>query len=626
MSVILRRAYYLFLLLTLSLNTPAQESKLMVSYTRDSLLEKIVATAHADIQAGRYDIAIIALEGLTDRQYLPLFRKELLPAVYLNLGGAYLFKGEYENCIACLHQAEFYATSQPDKHSLSLIKTYNNLSVALNRIEENEDALKYLEKAEGMAVKYRYNRLIAGIHVNKGRIYKEMKQWDKSKAEFKVALSFIDSLKASDRSVGISARETKQIIATNTGQLFLLQGKLQQSLLYFKNAQLLSRPGTNPYNTIPIVLGLGKTYAALKEYRLAEKYLSEALDISRKKKVADGEIEALQHLSRIYADIKNYEKAYQYRLAFDAKENDIRNITKLKEIRGLEIKYSIADKDRQIAESKLQIVQQQKNIGRKDSWIYGIATGSLMLLFTGFLAYRSLRYKQRNQRNQIQLLQQEKEINQLRALMQGEEKERKRIAHELHDGIGGMLAAVKMNFAAFKKKHEPYHDLDELAQLLNMLDDTSDEVRKTAHNLMPSILLKHTLVEALITYCSYINARGSLNVRFQEYQVPEELPKDFELMIYRTIQELIQNMLKHAAATIAVIELEYRDGNFNVTVEDNGKGFDTRQVAGQGYGLQNIAFKVQALKGYISIESAPGKGTTISIAFKGEHIFQSFYN
>ncbi len=189
-----------------------------------------------------------------------------------------------------------------------------------------------------------------------------------------------------------------------------------------------------------------------------------------------------------------------------------------------------------------------------------------------------------------------------------------------------MLAAVKMNFAAFRKRHEPYHDQGELTQLLDMLDDTSDEVRKTAHNLMPSILLKHTLGEALITYCSYINARGSLNIRFQEYQVPRDLPKDFELMVYRTTQELIQNILKHAAATIAVIELEYRDGNFNVTVEDNGKGFDTRQVASQGYGLQNIAFKVQALKGYISIESAPGKGTTISIAFKGAHILQSFYS
>lgn len=626
MSVVLRRAYYLFLLLTVSLNVPAQENKISVSYNRDSLVQKIIATAYADIQAGRYDIAIMALEGLTDMQHLTIFKKEQLPAIYLNLGGAYLFKGDYERCIAYLHQAEYYALKQPGKYSIGLIKVYNNLSVALNRIAENDEALRYLEKAENIAVTNKYNRLIAGIHVNKGRIYKEMKLWDKSKSEFELALNFIDSLEGSDRAIGISARDTRQLIATNTGQLFLLQGNPQQALSYFKDAQVLCRSSTNPYNTVPNVLGLGKAYAALKQHKLAEKNLLEALDISQKKKVADGEMEALQQLSKVYAATGDYEKAYQYRLAFDAKEDDIRSAAKVKEIRNLEVKYSIAEKDRQIAEGKLQIVQQQKNIGRKDSWIYGITTGSFMLLFTGFIAYRSLRYKQRNQKNQIQLLQQEKEINQLKALMQGEEKERKRIAHELHDGIGGMLAAVKMNFAAFKKKHEPYHDPEELGQLLNMLDDTSDEVRKAAHNLMPSILLKHTLAEALITYCSYINARGSLNIRFQEYQVPQELPKDFELMVYRTTQELIQNILKHAGATMAVIELEYRDGNFNVTVEDNGKGFDTRQAASQGYGLQNIAFKVQALKGHISIESAPGKGTTISIKFKGEHILQSFYS
>ncbi len=107
MNVVLRRACFLFLLSTAALNIQAQENKLSVSYDKDSVCEKIIATAYSDIQAGRYDIAIMALEGLIDLQHLPIFKKDLLPSVYLNLGGAYLFKGDYESCITHLHGQNF---------------------------------------------------------------------------------------------------------------------------------------------------------------------------------------------------------------------------------------------------------------------------------------------------------------------------------------------------------------------------------------------------------------------------------------------------------------------------------------------------------------------------------------
>src|SRR5690606_10316520 len=161
------------------------------------------------------------------------------------------------------------------------------------------------------------------------------------------------------------------------------------------------------------------------------------------------------------------------------------------------------------------------------------------------------------------LLQQEKEINILKASMKGEERERTRIAYELHDGIGGMLAAVKMNFGAVKQRYEHLYGLEELSSLMNMLEDTTDELRKTAHNLMPGILVSHSLAEALRIWCSNVNATGKLQVSLRVTGMDAPLPKDLELTLYRMIQELVQNIIKHARATKAEVDLAHRDGEIH---------------------------------------------------------------
>ena len=145
-----------------------------------------------------------------------------------------------------------------------------------------------------------------------------------------------------------------------------------------------------------------------------------------------------------------------------------------------------------------------------------------------------------------------------------------------------------------------------------MLQSTAIEVRKTAHNLMPDILLKYTLPEALHLYCEHIDTGDKLQINLQIYGALEELDKFLALSLYRIIQELVQNIIKHSKGTISEIQLRLDGEKLTVTVEDNGVGFK-KNIVSDGLGLQNVRSRIEALQGFISIESAPGMGTTVYI-------------
>ncbi len=621
-----KRVCLLLLIINCFLSTQALGQDRMIQFSTYPAQQQnaLFQRANTQIRSGHYDSAIKLLQQLLYINSIPGQKTTLLPAIYNHLGGAYIFKGQFDKAINYLQKGIMASKQDSDSGSTMLIKIYNNLSIVYNRIAENEQALAYLEKAEKIAYQYHHHDIVAAVLVNKGRIYKEMHQWKQSRKQFERALGFLDSIKNMEGVYGMSVSEFRQVALTNMGYLLLQQNKPHSALNYFDQALKLLTAKDNPYNSVPTLLGLGKTYLNLKDYTRAEQYLLRAYVLSTQNKVGDGITESMEKLSQLYAEKGDFKQAYRFHLGYVAMNTEIRGSDKIKEIKNLETRYKVAEKDKQLAEHKLRIAEQQKDIAQKNLWISGITIGGCAILLSGFMAYRNLKHRQRSQLSAIQLLQQEKEIDLLKALMQGEEKERKRIAHDLHDGIGGMLAAMKMNFAALKTRYDAQYNLTDLEPLLRMLEDTSDEVRKTAHNLMPSILLKHNLKEALTGYCDQISSSGRLYIRFYARQLPESLPKDFELMVYRTVQELIQNIIKHADASEAVVELEHREKKFNITVEDNGKGFRTDQLDIKGFGLQNIQFKVQALQGTILIESFPGKGTTISISFDEEHVLQSF--
>jgi signal transduction histidine kinase len=152
---------------------------------------------------------------------------------------------------------------------------------------------------------------------------------------------------------------------------------------------------------------------------------------------------------------------------------------------------------------------------------------------------------------------------------------------------------------------------------LDMIDASIKELRRVAHNMMPEMLTKFGLDEAVKEYCNTINATRLVEVQYQSLGMEERLDKSVEIIIYRIIQELLNNILKHAGATRAFVQLIRENNRLNILVEDNGKGFDTALLEmSKGAGWVNIRSRVEYLKGQLDIHSEPGKGTLVNIEFK----------
>jgi signal transduction histidine kinase len=210
----------------------------------------------------------------------------------------------------------------------------------------------------------------------------------------------------------------------------------------------------------------------------------------------------------------------------------------------------------------------------------------------------------------VQQLEQEKLTIATQSVLDGETAERSRLARDLHDGLGGMLSAVKLNL--FDVKNGVILEADDVSKfnrVVNLLDESMQELRRVAHNMMPESLSRYGLKVALTDFCGNIP-----NLKFHFYGEENRLEPRLEVMIYRTIHELVNNALKHASAEVINVQLVQQQDSVTLTVQDNGKGFDPA-VAVSGTGLNNIRNRAEMFRGTLDIVSSPGKGTEVSVSF-----------
>lgn len=236
-----------------------------------------------------------------------------------------------------------------------------------------------------------------------------------------------------------------------------------------------------------------------------------------------------------------------------------------------------------------------------------VATIIFLVFITGLFLF-VFHYRKR-----IIMHENEKQLLALNSMLKGQEEERSRMAKDLHDGVGGMLSGIKLNLSSMKG-NMIIQEKD--AQLFNksitQLDSAIAEMRRVAHNMMPEALLKFGLKEAIQDYCDGINESHTVTMKFTDIGNSKPIEKSIEVILYRVIQELSNNALKHAEAKNIFIQLNYHQKGLSLVVEDDGKGFDTGQTT-KGAGLQNVQSRVDYLKGNLSIESDGGKGTSVTI-------------
>lgn len=592
---------------TLPLYRQAMQLSRQLNYKRGLMLSLYYA-ANIYAEQGKYTMALAHYKEALPLCYTP-DNEDYLASMYNGIACIYQYTYDYGQSARYLYKAAFEGHKANAEFSYAGI--YNNLGFMLSKIGRQQQCFYYLNKAEQLARNQKGQELlVSGILLNKATIYVDMGKPDSGEYYLQ-------------RSLAIAEQHNfvvlKKIALINLGNIYMSADSNKQALHYFARAQQITGHINPIYSNAGNAM-MGGCYCALGQFDKGLPLMLAALEEAQQLGLGQNIIHINQMLAECYALKKDYPNAYKYHIAYDHLRDSIENKSRDQLVNQYEVKYRTAEKSRELAEKELYISRQDNYLKKTRLVIAGIGILSLLLGVTTVSLYRSHRQRSTMQAQQLQLLQQQQKIDQFKAFMEGEEKERTRIARELHDGLGGMMAAVKMNYSMLQNHYEQLaptnpgieaHDFEEIHE---MLDEVNNELRRTAYNLMPNILALHGIAEALKMYVDSINNYKHLYINLQINGEPGIEDKFFELTLYRITQELIQNVMKHAEATNMLIQLTFAGSRITLQVKDNGKGFDTTLV-NTGLGLKNIHFRVQSFGGEIAVTSSASTGTSVLIQF-----------
>ncbi|MBY0476628.1 MAG: sensor histidine kinase [Chitinophagaceae bacterium] len=381
------------------------------------------------------------------------------------------------------------------------------------------------------------------------------------------------------------------------------QNALKYALISIKNIEE-KKAGFNAYDRAGYYINGGAIYNSLQKPDSAILFLLAGMKIAQQITHREHMRDACEQLALAYAQKKKFDSAYIYHTLFSRIKDSINNENNLYEILQQEANLKI---QQQQQFQKLAIEKQK--LGR--NIIIAVAIFSFIII--GFL-YNRLQLRQKN-RYQMQLNMQQNELFNSIAVIQ--DKERKRIAEDIHDSLGSLLSAAKLKLSSLKEEqtNSSNKESENWQVTFQLLDEASAELRNISHNIMPASLSKLGLVAALKNLISQMSSSSAIQMNFSAHDFKERINEATEMSIYRIVLELINNVVKHANPTKTTVQLIKYPDYINISVEDNGKGFDfeSEMVSKKGIGLDNILSRVNYLKGKLDIDTSPGRGTTVII-------------
>lgn len=470
-----------------------------------------------------------------------------------NIGSSYDLLGDIDNAI------KYYKKAEPELININnyegLVTNYINQSSSLGKQKKYTEALGYCYKTLNLI------KANEGVGQYKHFVYETMAAIYKEQGNLKLAFEYQDSQ--------IMAKNEYINEQANT-KLLDLQTKYETEKKEYKINLLSKADSINALRINNQILQINQQQFAI---------VSQNLQLNKQQLLLAEDSIALLNKTEIINRKEAIEKQQQHQLSLLAKE---------KEIKDLEIK--------------------QKNL-----LTYGLIALLLATCLGGYVFYR---FKQAQQKNMLQqkLLEQEKQatVN----ILAAEEKERQRIATDLHDGVGQILTATWLNLQQIneeaQKANSPNKDFVE--RTLNLMNEGCKEVRAVSHNMMPNALLKKGLIDAVREFIQQLNTKQT-QINLQTQGLQKKLPNHVEAVLYRVIQESVNNVIKHAQATRLDISIGQEDnGEIDVMIEDNGIGFNVQEaLKKEGIGLQNIKSRIEFLKGTVQWDSNANNGTLVAI-------------
>lgn len=479
-----------------------------------------------------------------------------------NLGGVYINLGNYEQAKLYLGESIDLCFQNTDNSLLSnLANSYSRMGSIYFESEEYANALDYYRLADSVYSLTNNQRGQNNVQVNTAHIYANMNKFNLALLSYTSALNYYREQDMADGMI-----VAMQGMAGN----YAKRGFNQESIMYYDSSLMLAR---------------------------------EAGYLQR-------QMEVLQNIYFFYDNIGDYKSALAYHEALLDIKDSILNENTAFTVNDLMFKYDTKQKELDIVKQKNEKLRFKK---QRDSFIYTVF-GIVILALYLIIFFRTKQRKDKIINEQrIRQLEEEKKLLAARFLVEGQEKERKRIASAIHDSLGVLLSASKMHVTAIKDSSPENKALIDKAT--KFLDDASGEMRKISHNMMPGLLTKMGLFEALEDLFENINDTENIDAVVDVVgPKSERLPENHEIMIYRIVQEMVNNTLKHAEAGKIDLVMMMHPDQLVINYSDNGLGFDVEKVIEQkSLGIQSIHSRVSFLDGKINIKSTRGKGSLYTI-------------
>jgi signal transduction histidine kinase len=540
-------------------------------------------------QTAQLDSAlIVAKEGQAIYKDNPLNYKN---AKFHNvIASVYAYKKDYETSIIEFNKAIEIFDKNNDPYQVALIK--NNIANIFFSLSDYENAYKYSKESQAYLKSVNDTVYLPSLTAVTALSAIELNKLDEGNKLVEECLSLSERYGSV---IGLIIGHYAK------GEYLLAKNDLKNGIEEFDRSLAMSKKyGLKQYGLLNKT-GLLIAYNKIKDYTSAVKYGEDALKDAKLLQNENMLYSLHKHLGRAYAGSGDYKKAFENINTAHEIYRETSNAETQKSINDLLIKYETEKKEKELIQKDLQLAKDEVKLNKRKQWIVGLAA-LIVLLMLVYVLYSKY------QKQKLFQLEKEQETKLLLALITGEEEERKRLSNELHDGLASSISGIKIQLEHLSALNQN----TEINKLVKQLSNLHEETRRISHNLMPASLTLHSFSEALKQYCSE-NSSTKLTINFFDaIKGNINLNDKVKNVVYRIVQELVNNVQKHSKSKVCFVQLSQNDSHLTVSIEDEGIGFDSNQK-NNTQGLKSITQRIESLGGSISIDSQIAKGTLVVI-------------
>lgn len=522
-----------------------------------------------------------------------------------NLG--LLFFTKSDNTPALEYYYKSVKLNERINNASGLTKNYLNLGDFFFYQKDFGQALKYYYRCRDALKRANNKYILASIHLGIGNILSDSDYQNRdleiAQEEYLSALIIYQQL---EDSLNVSR------VYNNLGMINLKQKKYNKALDYFTNGLLIKEELNDKKGKLIAYLNIGKTLEEQEIYDQSLVNYEKGKVLAESLSDAENYLYIISNIVNVYMELGKVDSAATLFEEYNLLRDSVYTEEKSRQLTELQTQYE-TEKTTNELEKQKNATEEKAALNRVllivITSIFVLSITVVVLFLQRQKALKHLRTKEDElHRQEVSRLQKDQDIQSLRAMMDGQELERKRIAEDLHDRLGAKLSAIKLF-------HESsYTDTNKFDKVDEMLNETIIETREIAHNLAPSVLTKYGLIQALQDLLETLQSTNKIVVQFSHTNMEERLPVSIETALYYIVQELVTNTLRHSEADMLTISLSCHEGGmFNLCYEDNGKGFDPAGLPKDSMGLRNMRTRLAPFSGQLSIDAAPNHGATFII-------------